>query len=114
MRWLLVFPIRIYRRIPSRFKRRCLYRETCSLFVLRKAREGGLLAGWRAFSQRFARCRPQYSVRYDCPTRDWIVMLADGYAATSAEIGDFVVEPYRAAIASVEARVRDLSLEDSM
>ncbi|HEY0378378.1 MAG TPA: membrane protein insertion efficiency factor YidD [Pyrinomonadaceae bacterium] len=110
MRWLLVFPIKVYRLIPPKFKRRCLFRETCSLFVMRAAMEGGLLAGCRALGHRFVRCRPKYSVSYDNASRAWIVILADGSAATGAEMADFVIEPYRGAVALAEARVRGMSV----
>ncbi len=110
MRWLLVFPIKVYRLIPAKFKRRCLFRETCSLFVMRAATEGGLLAGCRAFGQRFTRCRSQYSVRYDNPSRAWVVELADGSAVGGEEMADFVMEPYRNAMASVEARLHGASV----
>jgi putative component of membrane protein insertase Oxa1/YidC/SpoIIIJ protein YidD len=111
MRWLLILSIRVYRLIPSRFKkRRCLYRETCSLFVMRATMEGGLLIGCRALRQRFERCRPPYSVCYDNPSRDWKVMLADGSEATSAEMADFIIEPYQAALTSVEAKTHAMSV----
>lgn len=103
MRWLLILPIRVYRLIPAGFKRRCLFRETCSVFVMRAAAEGGLLMGCRAFTQRHARCRPQFSVCYDDAARDWKVVFADGTVACSAEMADFVVEPYLTATAQAQA-----------
>lgn len=106
MRWPLILLIRIYWRIPARFKRRCLFRETCSLHVMRATDEGGLVAGCRALGRRFVRCRPRYSVYYDSRSRDWQVRLANGTAVESAEVADFVLEPYRAAMTRAEAKVR--------
>jgi hypothetical protein len=77
---------------------------------MRVAMDGGLITGCRAFRQRFARCRPQYSVCYDNPSSSWIVLLADGSAATSAEMADFIIEPYQAALTSVEAKAHMMSI----
>jgi putative component of membrane protein insertase Oxa1/YidC/SpoIIIJ protein YidD len=107
MGWLLVVAIRAYSLISAHHKRRCLFRETCSLFVMRVAEEEGLLAGCRGLRQRFTRCRPQYSVFYDYMACDWLVVLADGSTATSAEIRDFVIEPYRTVTAGFVAGVHD-------
>lgn len=63
-----------------------------------------MLAGCRAFGRRLVRCRPGYSVSYDQVVRDWKVALADGTEVWSAEVADFVLEPYRAAVASFKAR----------
>lgn len=110
MRWVLIVPIKLYRLMPVKLKRRCLFRETCSLFVMRRATEDGLWAGCHAFSERFIRCRKQYSVCYDYAARDWLVLLADGSAAASSEVADFILEPYRAALAKVETKVRETSI----
>lgn len=105
MRWLLIVPIRLYRLLPDGLKRRCLFRETCSLFVSRAATEDGFVAGCRAFKLRFTRCRPPYSVFYHYPARAWRVMLADGSAAAGAEMADFVTAPYEAATALCESQL---------
>lgn len=104
MRWLLILPIRIYRLLPARLKRHCLFRETCSLFVMRAAAEGGLLAGCRAMRSRAVRCRPNYSVSYHHGGREWQVTLADGTRASTDELADFILDPYQSAQAECEAR----------
>jgi hypothetical protein len=76
---------------------------------MRVTMEGGLRAGCRAFGRRFVQCRPHYSVRYDYPSRNWMVILADGSTAASAEMADFVIEPYQRVITSVEARMQGIS-----
>lgn len=99
MRWVLIFFIGLYRLLPDRLKRDCLFKETCSLFVLRAAKERGFLAGCRAMIKRFARCRPGYLVYYHYPANDWQVEFVDGATVGSAEVADFVLAPYRAALA---------------
>lgn len=45
---------------PHRWKRSCLFRESCSQFVYRVAGESGSLAGLGAFWYRVRTCRPGY------------------------------------------------------
>jgi putative component of membrane protein insertase Oxa1/YidC/SpoIIIJ protein YidD len=107
MRWLLVLSIRLYRKLPNRFKRRCLFKETCSAFVLRVTIDSGFLAGCRAIRSRFSKCRPTYLVYYDYISRDWQVEFADRTRETSAKIADFVLEPYHLLLAhAFEEQVR--------
>ena len=94
MRWVLILFIRIYRRLPDRLKRRCLFKETCSELALRVASEEGFLAACRVMRFRFSLCRPAYSVYYDHIIRDWQVEFANRTRASSLEIADFVLEPY--------------------
>jgi len=95
MRWVLIGIVRLYRLFPDGPKRLCLFRETCSLFVLRAAREEGFIGGCRAIRHRFARCRPKYSVHYRYQSSDWEIEFANGEKAGSAELADFVLEPYQ-------------------
>jgi uncharacterized protein len=98
MRWMLILFICFYRLLPTSIKRDCLFRETCSLFVLRVTREGGFFAGCLAAKSRLTKCRPGYSVRFNYALKDWEIELANGALAGSSEIADFVLEPYRAAL----------------
>jgi putative component of membrane protein insertase Oxa1/YidC/SpoIIIJ protein YidD len=50
---------------PRRFRRGCLYRETCSRYVYRVTDEIGFVAGLRALSHRVRTCRPGYAVSTD-------------------------------------------------
>jgi hypothetical protein len=99
MRWILIGLICAYRRfVPARFKRSCLFKETCSQFTLRVTREGGFWAGCRAIRQRVWHCRPQYSAVYDEETCDWQIELTDGTRVPGSAVADFVLEPYRRAL----------------
>lgn len=96
MRWLLIGLICAYRRfVPVRFKRCCLFKETCSQFTLRVTREQGFLAGCRAVRQRIGQCRPGYSAVYDEATCEWQIEFADGTRAPGSVVADFVLKPYR-------------------
>ena len=77
MRWALLLAIRLYwASWPERYRRRCLYRESCSRHVYRVTREQGLRSGMRALAARYRTCRPGYAIvaAYD---RQWL-SLADG------------------------------------
>ena len=107
MGWMLICFIRLYRALPDRIKRRCLFKETCSLFILRVTREAGFFAGCRAMAYRFTRCRPRYSVSYDYTCADWRVEFANGTRAEPVEIADFILGPYCKVLAySLEKQAR--------
>src|SRR5258706_10172682 len=78
MNWVLIVAIWLYRRLPDRFKRSCLFKENCSSFVERTALESGLLSALSALRSRVSQCRPRYSVYFDHQIQDWQVCLADG------------------------------------
>jgi putative component of membrane protein insertase Oxa1/YidC/SpoIIIJ protein YidD len=89
MKWFLVVCIRSYRRLPVRFKRRCLFKENCSSFVERVTLESGMWAGLKALSSRASKCQPGYSAYYDLRIDDWRVCLRDGSIFRSAALADF-------------------------
>lgn len=95
MRWLLILLIRVYRKLPDRFKRQCLFKETCSVFVLRAAKVHGFVAGCHALKHRYSLCRYPYLVYYDYRICEWQVVLADKTTKSGAEIADCVLESYR-------------------
>lgn len=77
MRCLVMMVVRLYwALIPAARRRPCLFRETCSHFVLRAAREGGFRAAVSALRTRIRQCRPGY-VLYTAPDELQYVVLAD-------------------------------------
>lgn len=62
MRYLLMFAIRIYWRIPTKLHNKCLFKETCSQYVYRIAKHQGFIAGLIALKERNELCRPGYVV----------------------------------------------------
>jgi uncharacterized protein len=94
MRWLLIGAISLYRCLPAFFRRKCLFKETCSAHVLRIAYESGLRLSLVALRKRVSQCRPGYSVFFDADINCWRVCFADGSVANSAQVAGFVLEPY--------------------
>lgn len=75
---LLIALIRLYRAlVPTAWRPRCIFRESCSLHVLNAARRGGFRAGLEALRRRYRQCRPGYA-RYDTPDGKTVFVLADG------------------------------------
>lgn len=63
MKFILLAAIKIYWLCwPKRWKRTCLYRESCSRYVYRITEEKGFKAGMQAFMKRYHKCRADYSV----------------------------------------------------
>lgn len=84
----------MYRCLPAFFKRKCLFKETCSAHVLRIAYESGLRVGLLTLRERVSQCRPGYLVFFDAEINCWGVCFANGSVANSAQVADFVLEPY--------------------
>lgn len=62
MKHLLLLAIRVYWKIPTKWHQKCIFRETCSHYVYRKASERGFKAGIAALRERNELCRPGYVV----------------------------------------------------
>jgi putative component of membrane protein insertase Oxa1/YidC/SpoIIIJ protein YidD len=97
MKWFLLVAIYLYKRLPVRFKRQCLFEETCSTIVARVARESGLRPALRALRTRISLCQPGYLVYYDNDTKEWRVRFANGSTSktNSGQLADLVLSPYR-------------------
>jgi len=62
MSCLSKFVIRLYWLIPKRFRRDCLYKESCSKHVYRIISEEGFSKGIRALKHRINTCQPHYKL----------------------------------------------------
>jgi len=54
--------IKIYWLIPIKYRKKCLFKESCSHFVYRQTKEQGYKKGFNAFFQRYKQCRSHYSI----------------------------------------------------
>ena len=105
MKWLLVAVINLYRWLPNLINRQCLFKETCSSFVERVARESGFWPGLRSWRARVSQCRPGYLVYFDSEINDWQVRFADGSVPNTSDLADFILSPYRTISVSEVHRV---------
>lgn len=76
MRLILKLVIQIYWLIPSKYKRKCLFKESCSRHIYRINNESGFINGIKAFKERVQRCKPGYII-YAIENTEWII-LVDG------------------------------------
>jgi len=95
MKWFLLGAIYIYRWVPARCKRQCLFKESCSSVVARVARESGFWSGLRVLRIRVSQCKPGYLVYFDSEAKDWQVRFENGSISPSSHVADFVLSPYR-------------------
>lgn len=93
MRLLLLLGIRLYWKLwPERFRRLCLFRESCSRYVYRVTARSGVPAGLAALWERARKCRGGYHVE-TCEGK-LIVQLADGSILSESEAAPSLLLPY--------------------
>lgn len=87
---VIVLLIRIYQIVaPRALRDRCIFEERCSDFVIRSAKENGVIGAFAAFRQRIRTCRPGYLILE--PTNDFEgignpVVLSDGSVVDRSEL----------------------------
>jgi len=77
MKRLLLFLIQIYWIIPKKWRRRCIFKNTCSKFVYQTTKEQGFLKGIKALKRRMKQCTPYYSIYIGDDREEWVI-LQDG------------------------------------
>jgi uncharacterized protein len=91
-----------YQRSRLRYRRRCLFRESCSEYVRRRLHERGCLAALGAALERARQCRPGFTVHGDPYTGALAVGLPDGSSIGEAEMAEFLVRAMRPAAPGAE------------
>ncbi|MCB9957708.1 MAG: membrane protein insertion efficiency factor YidD [Rhodospirillaceae bacterium] len=92
MRLLIIAAILIYQKIaPKSLRQLCIFRHSCSNYVLEGARRDGTLEAFARFRRRLRCCRPGYSridttmSNYDGPI---LVRLVDGSVIEGHELSE--------------------------
>lgn len=108
MRHFLFLVIRLYWAVvPAAWRRRCLFRVSCSRRVYAAAESGGTAKAVAVLFHRWRECRPGYRLDVDgCRLR---LVLRDGCIVDESEIALWLLAPYRAGIAEVLKSVVDAS-----
>jgi uncharacterized protein len=95
MRYLIIWGIRLYRRIwPQQYCRVCVFRESCSRHVERVAIESGFIAAFRALLKRVRCCRPGYSFQFVPEANRWYMVCADGSRFPESEAASHIVTEF--------------------
>lgn len=88
MKWVIFFVINIYWiAIPKKYRKSCLFKESCSHFVFRNTMEHGWRHGLYCFLQRWKQCRPGYVIIYT-QSKGVEIVLADGCSTTKDNLSD--------------------------
>lgn len=105
MKAVLTLPIHIYWLIwPKKYKRKCIFRESCSRHVHRVAIQNGLLAGVLALIHRFKSCRSGYFI---VPSDSGVSLrLFDGSVITANEAAPDIVAPFFTAADRLEQELK--------
>lgn len=91
MRYLLLLAIRIYWVIPTKLHSKCIFKETCSHYVYRIAKQQGFLAGINALKERNRLCRSGYVV-YRFEGRFYL-KTTDGHVFGQENISESILPP---------------------
>ena len=65
MKYVLMFFVKIYRKIPGPWRLNCRFHPTCSLYALEALEEYGALKGTYMSVKRILKCNPFGSRGYD-------------------------------------------------
>jgi uncharacterized protein len=88
MKWLILLTIKTYWiTIPEKYRKTCLFKESCSHFVYRVTKQRGFLCGTAAFFQRRKKCRPGYEMMFS-DTSIIRIKLVDGSFISKNELSD--------------------------
>jgi len=95
MKYFLLFAIQLYWKIiPEKNRRKCLFRESCSHYVYRRANDEGFLSGMRAFLDRIRQCRPGYTIYFDDISNRFELHLKNGQVIDNDQIADRLLAPF--------------------
>jgi uncharacterized protein len=90
MKWITLFAIRVYWVvIPKKYRKGCLFKESCSHFVYRTTKEHGFTRGLVSFFQRKKRCKPGYKIVLSQSSSE--IILADGSLLPENEFSEIMV-----------------------
>jgi len=91
MKWIVLCLIRVYWILPTKYRRKCIFKESCSHFVYRSAKENGFRKGISCFLKRRTQCRTGYQIYYGYSTSIEI-KLFDGTYITENELSETMLK----------------------
>jgi uncharacterized protein len=98
---LVLLAIRAYWLLwPSRLRRTCLFRESCSRYVYRITNELGIVRGAKAFVQRYRSCRHGYAFTTQEHTLG--ILLADGTFLGETDVAEHLMQELHHTIGRLE------------
>jgi uncharacterized protein len=73
MKHLLLLAIRFYWLIPSKYRKRCVFKVSCSCHVYDTCKADGFRKALTELRYRIKTCRPGY-ILYDFEERQWVIL----------------------------------------
>ena len=97
MKQVLIWVIRAYQQlVPNKFKRCCLYKESCSNYAIRVIERAGFFKGSFLTIERLLKCRPGYQiVSFKGSFR---IKLRNGEYVNEQSVSPVILESYRKAL----------------
>lgn len=74
MKYLFLFIIRLYWLIPKRWRRHCIFKETCSSYIYSRTKTFGFFEGFKALKKRYRQCRTHYSLYTSDDKKEWVIL----------------------------------------
>ena len=88
----MIWAILLYQRVaPISLRERCIFKKSCSNYVLEGAREQGAVEAIRRFRERIKRCKPGYTpIDTGAAGHNdlFLLKLSDGSVVEEAELSD--------------------------
>ena len=98
MKYLILKVIELYwKLIPAHYRRPCVFKETCSVYVHRHTTEQGFLAGITALFERQRKCRKGYQLQVG--EKGFELKLSDASVINEQEISPSILSPLQNALA---------------
>ncbi|WP_368981519.1 membrane protein insertion efficiency factor YidD [Pseudophaeobacter sp. 1A09344] len=92
MKYLIIWAILFYQRVaPTSIRKRCIFKKSCSNYVLEGVREKGVYEAFKRFRSRVRACRPGYTQIDTSMTvhHDLVLLrLVDGTIVPEVELSD--------------------------
>ncbi|MBN4046956.1 membrane protein insertion efficiency factor YidD [bacterium AH-315-P13] len=90
MKHFLIILIKIYQAFfPKKFRGRCLFKESCSNYVLRQTSDNGFYKGIYALLFRYKNCRPNYII--SCNGKKILLITSDYEVFEEHEIDERII-----------------------
>ena len=74
MHLVLLGIIRLYWLIPPKWRRRCIFKVSCSHYVYDQTKKNGLTGGISSLKQRMKQCKPGYGIYISDDGMEWVIL----------------------------------------
>lgn len=92
MKHLLILLIHSYQLYFSfLFRGKCIYKESCSNYVLRHCREDGAKGGIKSLFHRVKNCKPGYNLFFNNTLNEYNILTVNGEIIRQSEIKENIL-----------------------